>query len=220
MEDAGTKLRRQARLAASRAGASDDDCPLQDYVVVPGQEWLDGIASSNGTVRQFVAMPFGSGHSVEAQVNGRDAAGGLQFEIVPYKPRPEPVYIPRTVYPSVYPHGLHQIFVKMLDGKTVTLSVNMDDTIDIVKSRIYDSQGIPPDKQRLIYCGKMLHEDRTLADYNMQVNGTLHLVLRLAGGGALPQEMTVAVGGKIHQVIKQDCLGQGKRAVRVNSCVE
>jgi hypothetical protein len=77
IEDAGTQLRRQAK---QRPGAAS----LQDYIVVPQQKWLDGIADSNGTVRQFVAMPFGGGYSVESQVTGRDAAGGIQIEVTPY----------------------------------------------------------------------------------------------------------------------------------------
>jgi len=56
---------------------------LQDYVVVPQQPWLDGIATAAGEVRQFVAMPMGSGYSVEAQVTGEEAVGGIQFEITP-----------------------------------------------------------------------------------------------------------------------------------------
>lgn len=55
----------------------------QDYVVVPGQPWLDGIATSPGLVKQFVAMPYGSGYSVEHQVTGTETVGGLQFEIIP-----------------------------------------------------------------------------------------------------------------------------------------
>lgn len=78
----GTKLRRQAKLARqydSKATAS----PLQDYVVVPGQLWLDGVADSDGTIRQFVAMPFGSGRSVESQITGSDAAGAYNLRSLP-----------------------------------------------------------------------------------------------------------------------------------------
>lgn len=57
----------------------------QDYVVLPEQPWLDGIASEDGRIRQFVAMPKGSGYSVEAQVTGEEKIGGLQFEITPVK---------------------------------------------------------------------------------------------------------------------------------------
>ena len=58
---------------------------IQDYVVVPAQRWLDGIAASPGNVRQFVAMPFGTGYSVEEQVTGEEKVVGLQIEITPRK---------------------------------------------------------------------------------------------------------------------------------------
>jgi hypothetical protein len=172
---------------------------IQDYVVTPDQVWFDGIATQDGTVRQFVAMPLGSGYTVEAQITGADLIGGLQIEVTP-STRVPPVKIEPK--PAGTPH--FQIFVKTLTGSNVTLDVSELHTVAEVKLLVEGREGIPPDQQRLIYAGVALEDGRNITFYKIMRDSTVHLVLRLCGGGAVEPQMGIAAGGLIEQSIIRD----------------
>lgn len=167
-EDEATLMRRLTLMEKKES--------IQDYVVTPKQLWLDGIATGNGRVRQFVAMPLGSGYSVEAQVTGQDLHGGLQFHVTASTPKPlarEPLYykyspLTESVIAALkkpkspdFDDSPIQIKVMFCSGKECDFLVLPSDLIAELKLQLLSREGIPYSELRLTLEWKMLDDRKS-----------------------------------------------------------
>lgn len=137
---------------------------IQDYLVVPSQYWLDGVATGEGVVRQFVAMLYGEGYSVEAQITGEEVYGGIQFEVTPaIRFEEQLAQLPQ------YPDSI-QVHVKTLTGATRIINTHATESVHILKRRIEDQEGISVSHMRLIFAGKQLEDGNTLLYASIRID--------------------------------------------------
>ena len=151
---------------------------IQDYIVTPDQLWLDGIATGDGYVQQFVAMPLGTGYSVVYQVTGEDILGGLQFEVTPSVPC-------KPVVPQALPalsnqrdaSGRFEIGIKMADGSGIALRVKDSTTVKRLIDLVAYKEDIRPSQLRLLFAGRRMAEGETLSDHEIGPVSLPHVVI-------------------------------------------
>ncbi|KAG8355558.1 hypothetical protein FVEN_g6453 [Fusarium venenatum] len=181
---AATSLRRRTLISQGKS--------VQDYLFVPGQRRLDGVAVEGVKVRQFVAMPAGTGHSIETQIIGEEVTGGIQFEVTRLDIRLREIKTQEAVV----------IMVKSpISYESKILIGSREENVFDLKTRYEAQENVPIDLIRCIHGRNELEDNRTLKSYGIRGLATIEMVPRLRGGGKASAEMHMSAGGRITQGI-------------------
>ncbi|KAH7265550.1 uncharacterized protein BKA55DRAFT_686016 [Fusarium redolens] len=200
---AATSLRRRHLLKEGKS--------IQDYIVVPDQKWIDGVAVEPGHVRQFVAIPTATECSIEAQMNREETTDGIQFEITRLDP---PL--------SSGPEYNINVMVKGLNGETFNYFLSRFSKVEDLKLLIRARDGIEVGHQKLVWTSQHLQDEKKLSDYNLGNGALLYLFVRLRGGSSMPEqpEMNIAAGGLIRQNIVEEPKGPYRKSTTVTVNVQ